>query len=265
VHDADSTLKLFKDADGKVTYQIVVTNDGNVDLLNPVVTDPTLAALGVAVQTGGAMGTDHHDNILEVGETWTYTVDAAWAAGSHTNKAEVAASYQDDAGHKWTTDQITHTDSATYFGLDPKLSITKVTSDGHYTGDSLVTFAGTAITWTYTVTNTSNDNGIKFSSVKVTDTNSAGDTVTPVFDAAHSTGYLDGMLDKGDSWVYVATGTAHLYQHRYGDGHDRGGRLRGDIDRDGLGWFRLHGRERGDDLYPGLLGLPHERLGRHSG
>ena len=54
-----------------IDYQIVVTNDGNVDLTGVSVADPLLeganGTLMAAVESLTA------DGVLEVGETWTYT------------------------------------------------------------------------------------------------------------------------------------------------------------------------------------------------
>ena len=50
-----------------ISYQVKVTNDGNIDLTNVSVTDPLLGYL-----TGPAESLNA-DRILEVGENWTYT------------------------------------------------------------------------------------------------------------------------------------------------------------------------------------------------
>src|SRR5262249_2537204 len=120
---ADTKVNLLKDSDGKVTYKIIVTNTGNVDLTNPIVTDSVLT-LGTPTQTGGSG--DHTDNILQVGETWTYTVDATWLKGGpNTNTADVSASFTDSATNPWTDDPK---DSAIYFGLAPSITLTKLTN-----------------------------------------------------------------------------------------------------------------------------------------
>ncbi len=122
---ADTVVNLLKDADGKVQYQIVVTNTGNVAFVDPTVTDSVLT-LGSHTDTEVVGGTGTAgDNVLDVGETWTYTVLADWAAGSHTNTAEVVTSYTDSAGNLAPFDL---TDSAIYFGADPSIDVTKYVS-----------------------------------------------------------------------------------------------------------------------------------------
>ncbi len=50
-----------------ITYQITLNNTGNVSLIGVNVSDPMLGALSGPVESGAG------DNILSVGETWTYT------------------------------------------------------------------------------------------------------------------------------------------------------------------------------------------------
>ncbi len=50
-----------------ITYQIILTNTGNVSLIGVSVNDPLLDVLTGPVESGAA------DNVLRVGETWTYT------------------------------------------------------------------------------------------------------------------------------------------------------------------------------------------------
>jgi uncharacterized repeat protein (TIGR01451 family) len=60
------------DAAGDViTYQVVLSNEGDVDLTGVTLSDSLVSVVGNAVETGGT-GTNG-DGILDVGETWTYS------------------------------------------------------------------------------------------------------------------------------------------------------------------------------------------------
>ncbi|MBR0793507.1 hypothetical protein JQ631_30890 [Bradyrhizobium manausense] len=204
---ADTSINLLKDADGKVEYRITVTNTGNVAFVNPVVTDSKLT-LGAHTDTETGTGTAG-DNTLDVGETWTYTVLAAWAAGGpNTNTADVSVSYTDSAGNSFTDDPK---DSAIYFGLNPHISLNKLTNGS----DGPTLLAGQAITWTYDVTN---DGNVDLTGVSVTD--NPAQTITGVMGAgiwsAYNSGDLnhDGILNAAtattaaETWHYQATGVA---------------------------------------------------------
>ncbi len=54
-----------------ISYQVNVTNNGNVDLTNVTVTDPLINNLTGPIQS------INNDTVLNTGETWTYT-------GNHT-------------------------------------------------------------------------------------------------------------------------------------------------------------------------------------
>ncbi|WP_256808800.1 DUF11 domain-containing protein [Bradyrhizobium sp. Bra64] len=209
VLSADSVVNLLKDGDGMVEYQIVVTNNGNVDLAGPTVTDTKLT-LGSPTESISA------DGILEVGETWTYTVTAAWLAGGpNTNTANATDSFTDSAGN---TANLDESDSAIYFGLDPHITLDKKTNGA----DSATVLVGQAITWTYAVTN---DGNVGLTGVGVSDNNGTTGTTADDFAAAtlfgsssdllgsdttHNIGDLDNdnVLDVGETWQFTATGIA---------------------------------------------------------
>ena len=51
-----------------INYEIIVTNDGNVDLLGTSVSDPLLSGLALTPDSGDTVD----PGTLNVGETWTY-------------------------------------------------------------------------------------------------------------------------------------------------------------------------------------------------
>lgn len=203
---ADTSINLLKDADGKVEYRITVTNTGNVAFVNPVVTDSKLS-LGAHTDTETGTGTAG-DNTLDVGETWTYTVLAAWAAGGpNTNTADVSVSYTDSASNKFTADP---SDSATYFGLNPHITLDKVTVAGSQSGDGINVISGSSITWKYTVTNDGNV-ALSFNkALGITDNNGTSSTSDDFHPTYVSGDNGNGVLDIGESWVFTKSSTAVL-------------------------------------------------------
>jgi uncharacterized repeat protein (TIGR01451 family) len=202
--DANTAVNLLEDGDGQVEYRIVVTNTGNVALVDPSVTD-SLLTLGAPIQTGGSG--DNNDTTLDVGETWTYTVLADWTPnGPHLNTATASVSFSDDAGHTWSAgDGDGVSDSASYFGLNPHITLTKLTNGSD--GPDLL--QGQAITWTYDV---KNDGNVGLTGVSVSD--SPSQTITAIkgtgIYSAYNSGDTDhdGVLDQGETWHFMATGTA---------------------------------------------------------
>ena len=61
------------DAGEVIGYAISVTNDGNVTLTNPDVTDPSVGDLAAVVSGGFNTGDTDHDGNIDVGETWQYS------------------------------------------------------------------------------------------------------------------------------------------------------------------------------------------------
>lgn len=193
----------------EITYVFKIANTGDVDINKVELVDATLGLDQIFAAGGNISGDTNNDGILGVGETWTVLLDGGQAAaGLHENVASVSGAATDVIGGVPTPTTTSSQDFADYFGLNPHVTIDKVTTVGSVTGDNVQAFVGETVTWTYTV---KNDGNVSFAAtdVKVTDVNSANDTVTPVIDTVHSIGYADGSFDAGDVWVYTATGTAH--------------------------------------------------------
>jgi hypothetical protein len=189
--DDESGTPLADDAkllSGPVKYEIVVTNTGNVGLTNILVTDDN--------GTPGDSKDDFTTTILSLaaGASATITYDGTWAAGSHTNTAEATAV----SG----TTNLDETNSASYFGLNPDIQLTKLTNGSQNAGDLL---KGQAITWTYTVTN---DGNVDLTNIVVVDDN--GTPLNPNDDVTVGT---IASLAQGQSTTITLTGTAgdHSY------------------------------------------------------
>lgn len=84
---------------------------------------------------------------------------------------------------------------------NPLIDIEKTTlgCDGQY-GDAVYVTAGTTVTWKYKVRNIG-ENGSYLTMINVTDNMG----VTPTYSSGDNG---DGMLQKGEVWIYYATGTA---------------------------------------------------------
>jgi hypothetical protein len=182
-------------------FKFVVQNTGNVDLTGVTLTDSDFN-----------IDTTNGDKTIDIGNLaanddvdggsdqyiFTFT-GATWQAGQHTNTATTEGTYNE------TT--VSDSDDANYFGADPKIAIDKVTTIGDQTGDGLQNVAlGSAVRWTYTVTNTGN---VALSNVSVDDDQlaSAND---PIFREEIS-GNDDLVFDPGEIWEYTATGTVTEY------------------------------------------------------
>ena len=168
-------------AGAPVTWSYTVTNTGNIALSNVTVTD------NQGVVPTYVSGDANTDGKLDLTETWLYTASGTAVIGNYDNIGSASGS----ALGKTVTD----TDPSSYFGANPVINIDKVTNGA----DGLNIVAGSAITWSYTVTNTGN---IALSNVTVTD--NQGVVPTYVSGDANS----DGKLDLTEAWIFTANGTA---------------------------------------------------------
>ncbi len=128
-----------------VTWTYEVTNTGNVDLTGVVVSDD---------QEGDVCTVD-----LAVGESTTCQATGVAGSGAYDNTGSADGSYTDDSGN---TTPVGDSDDSDYFGASPSVSIDKVTNGA----DGQTILEGSAVTWTYTVTNTGN---VALSDVVVSD------------------------------------------------------------------------------------------------
>ena len=218
-------------------------------------------------------GDTNSDDLLEAGETWTYTLTVTLppqdAGTSHTNTA--TATGIDDEGNTATA---TATATVTYTDVAPAIDVVKTASP---TSVSEGGVGSQAVTYTYAVTNTSPAAASDpLSGVTLADTDG-----TPTFVGGDTNS--DNLLEAGETWTYTLTVTRaaagrrhqphqhgdghrhrrrgqHGHRHRHGDGHLR---RRGAGDRRGQdrqtvlgvgGWRRQPGGDlhlRGDQHQPG--------------
>lgn len=177
-----------------VHYVVTVTNTGNVDLTNVVVTDLLENGQNIPL-TLGAHG--NGDNILNPGEVWTYTADYK------ATQADINANGYDGDGkldNKATvdTDQTAPKDATAEVPIsyNPALTIIKEATVPGGTVDKI----GETITYKITVTNTGN---VDLTNVVLTDKiESYAGTILGSHTESLSN---NNILNVGESWVYTTT------------------------------------------------------------
>ena len=149
---------------------------------------------------------DDGDNLLELGETWTYTKTEIVKAGQQTNiGAATGTPSQPDGTPIPDAPKPTDTDPANYFGAQPGIDIEKFVNGQDAdspTGPYLN--VGAIATFTYVVKNTGNE---ALSSVTVTDNRLPGIT----FVGGDTDG--DTLLDTSETWTYTASETVNAGQY----------------------------------------------------
>ncbi|MDH3306032.1 MAG: choice-of-anchor E domain-containing protein [Acidimicrobiia bacterium] len=153
--DADTPTGPYVAVGDPVTWTYVVTNPGDVQLSNIVVTDTDLGAIA-----GPLSGDTNTNGILETTETWIYEAVGVATAGQYANIGGVT-------GTPPVGDPVTDDDPSHYFGSDPSIDIEKATNGQDAdtpTGPTIP--VGDPVAWTYVVTNTGN---VPLSAVVVTD------------------------------------------------------------------------------------------------
>ncbi len=151
-----------------VEYKFVVTNEGDIDISNVVVTDPILGG----IIAGPDSGDSNADGILNVGEIWHYSASYSVTQidinnGSIVNTAMVDGNSSLGNLHE-TSNSVT-----VLICNNPGIALIKIGSyDGTNPNGQCVSAPGDEITYTFKVKNTGN---VTLSNVMVTD---AGVTVS---------------------------------------------------------------------------------------
>jgi len=214
----------------QLMFTYIVTNDGDVELSNVVVTDRlvdpvTMLPIGPAfnptpVLDGGFnIGDDDHDNKLDLTEEWVYTSMAtATGTGQFKNLSDVAGTSPEG-------EVVTDEDPAHWIipgpELEPAIDVEKYvkaeSAPAASLGDDADSPTGPSITlgedaiFTYLVKNTGD---VELSNVVLKDDNATAITTddfmpAPVLVAGFNVGDIDkdNKLDLTETWKYVASVT----------------------------------------------------------
>ena len=169
---------------GDIDYEIVITNDGNISLtgvsVSDILPDSNAGTLSTVIESLTS------DSILEVGETWTYTVSYAVTQGDIdtgtdlTNTASVVTTVLPTAEDDTAITSITQNDA---------ISLLKVLSSNADQDGSLDVSLNDTLTYTITATN---DGTTTLSNVVVSDTKISPSSNTCLSVAPASTCVLSG-------------------------------------------------------------------------
>jgi uncharacterized repeat protein (TIGR01451 family) len=146
------------DAAGEVIgYTIALTNDGNMDLTNPTVSDPSVSDLAPVLAGGFNAGDTNQDGELSVGETWQYTADHTVTQAEIDNGGVVAPGLTLSNTASAVTDQGASASATASVPVaqSPSLALVKA---GTFIDANADGFAnpGETISYTFTETNTGN-------------------------------------------------------------------------------------------------------------
>ncbi|RIH64360.1 hypothetical protein D1164_14815 [Mariniphaga sediminis] len=175
-----------------ITYEITLSNTGNVTVYSPAVTDND-ATSGPTYQSGDT----NTNGILDVGEAWVYSAgyeitQADLNNGSFTNTAEGSGSADTDGDSVGDT-PVSGNDSETVNAVqDASIAVSKTLSPAGQTYDAI----GDIITYEITLSNTGN---VTVYSPAVTDNDA---TSGPAYQSGDTN--TNGILDVGEAWVYSA-------------------------------------------------------------
>lgn len=132
-----------------VDWTYLVTNSGDIDLTNVVVTDDQGEIVTCPAHLGDPGGDNVIDELLQ-GESVTCTASGTSTAGQYTNVGSVT-------GVPGAGTPVSDNDPANHFGVDASIDIETLTNGVQAdTGPGPQVVSGAEVTWTYVVTNTGN-------------------------------------------------------------------------------------------------------------
>ena len=149
------------------------------------------------------------DGVLDPGEVWLYRATGTVRAGQYTNVATVTGF---GAG-----EQLVDTDPANHFGIPtPQVQIEKAVNAANPTSptfaddadravDAKLVAAGSAVVWTYLVSNPGTQN---LRNIVVVDDNGTPGDSSDDFQARYVSGDRDGdgELDRNEVWLFTSAG-----------------------------------------------------------
>ncbi|NVJ95334.1 MAG: OmpA family protein, partial [Marivivens sp.] len=208
-----------------ITYTITALNSGNVTLDTVSIADELTPTGGTSLTltpvfvsstgTGAAADTGVAGDALNVGETWTWTVDytvlqSDLDAGGVSNLATVSAKTPGDAtvaAQSSTTGNTTGTGAGTVTTLasNPGIYIEKTVDER-----DLVDGIRAGVDKLYYTITVRNDGNVSLYDLVLTDTMTDLDGGSlsldddPVITNATSADYQDGVLSVGETWVFTA-------------------------------------------------------------
>ncbi len=177
-----------------VTWTFVLTNQGNVALGSVTMTDDQ----GVTFLPPD--GDIDGDGLLDVDETWTYTVTGVATAGQYANLGSVTADPVDEGGTPIIgLAGVNDSDPSHYVGMNVGINVEKSTNGDDAddpTGPYIPVAGQVNVTWIYTVTNTGD---VTLADIVLTD-----DAQLTLI----GNGNGDQWLSPGETWTYEAFGVA---------------------------------------------------------
>ncbi len=207
-----------------VTWTYDVTNPGNEALKNLTVVDNAgtpgttaddFAPTPVLAAGGFNVGDANRNGLLDPGEDFKFTATGVARAGQYTNQVVTAA-----AGNL-SNAAVTAASTSNYFATAPSIAIVKAT-DGQValTGPGPIIPVGSAVTWTYDVTNPGNE-ALKNLTL-LDDGGTPGNPATafaptPVLAAGgFNVGDVNrnGLLDPGEDFRFTGSGVARAGQYQ---------------------------------------------------
>lgn len=211
-----------------VTWTFLVTNPGNEAIANVTVTDDQPGVNPAPVLSGSFnIGDLDQNNLLEPGEEWRFTASGTAVARQYANLGSVV-------GTGTVSEFLLNDENPDhYFGVDSSIAIEKRTNgeDADDPTGPLIAIGQTVI-WFYEVNNPGN---VPLANVTVVDDNGTPgnplDDFFPTFLGGDTNN--DGLLDPGETWIYLASGPAEPGQYSnlaIVTGVDPIGRIRTDDD-----------------------------------
>jgi hypothetical protein len=208
--DADSAPGPTLAAGGNATFVYLLTNTGNIILSNVAVTDNNGTPGNGADDFNPAFagGDSNSNNLLDVGETWTFSATRTVVAGQYSSVSTTTA--EDSIGQPANS-----TDPVNYFGSAPAINLqTSVNGDDADSPPGPSFAAGSSVTFEYVLTNTGN---VPLANAMITDDNGTpgdvGDNFNPTYLSGDSNS--NNLLDLGETWTFTALRTVYSGQYTH--------------------------------------------------